>query len=204
MGLDTTQSEARLANLMQERETLQMRAEVLLDAVNQRTGDDKALTEAEQELQLKIRDRVTQIDTEVEVLTKDVISTREAMERANELSKMILAGQDGITHDDDGIVYRDFAAYARDEILTRGSSECQKVVAQLGNDDEVVRARERLAMLKARVNNTLSSNVGGLIPPQHIAQIFQIIDESRPLVAAATKAALERGQLTYPKVTTRP
>ena len=39
--------------------------------------------------------------------------------------------------------------------------------------------------MKRMPANTLSSNVPGLIPAQHIAQIFQMIDTSRPLVASA-------------------
>jgi len=50
----------------------------------------------------------------------------------------------------------------------------------------------------------LSSNVAGLTPPQHIDQIFQVINKSRDLVNAATRADLERGQLTYPQIDTPP
>src|SRR6185503_7291700 len=36
------------------------------------------------------------------------------------------------------------------------------------------------------------------------AQIFQVIDTSRPLVASALRDTLERGQLTYPRVDATP
>lgn len=203
MSLPTTQVEARSANLLKEREALQLRAEVLMEAVNQRQGEDTALTDAENEIIVNIRDRVTQIDAELEVNEKDIVNAREARERANKLHKMFASGNGVLEEEGDDIEYRSFAAYARDEILSRSSSECAKIGAQLGND-EVLKARERIAMLKARVNNTLSSNVGGLTPPQHIDQIFQIIQMARPIVASATKADLQRGTLTYPKVVTRP
>jgi hypothetical protein len=44
----------------------------------------------------------------------------------------------------------------------------------------------------------------GLTPAQHINQIFQVIDTSRPLVASAQRSTLERGQLTYPSISQRP
>jgi hypothetical protein len=46
--------------------------------------------------------------------------------------------------------------------------------------------------------------VSGLIPDQHIAQIYQTINRSRPLVASATNVALNRGALNFPKITQRP
>jgi hypothetical protein len=58
--------------------------------------------------------------------------------------------------------------------------------------------------MKRTPANTLSSNVGGLTPAQHIDQIFQVIQTDRPIVASAQRADLERGQLTYPVVATRP
>ena len=90
------------------------------------------------------------------------------------------------------------AAYARDVILTGTGREAGKIAAQLGDKTEVERAKERLQLLKRTPANTLSSDVPGLIPDQHIAQIFQVIDTSRPIVASAQRASLERGVLTLP------
>ena len=44
----------------------------------------------------------------------------------------------------------------------------------------------------------------GLIPQQHIAEIFQVIDSSRPLVASAQRSTLIRGVLSYPRIDTSP
>ena len=52
--------------------------------------------------------------------------------------------------------------------------------------------------------NTLSGDVPGLIPQQHIAEIFQVIDSSRPLVASAQRSTLIRGVLSYPRIDTSP
>jgi hypothetical protein len=204
VNLQTAALEARARNLAQERENLTLRANVQLEAINARTGDDAAMTDAENGVLTDIRTRCVAIDTELEQLASDIESTRTAETRANELHEILVRGNGAVERQNDELAYPTFAAFARDYILSRESTECAKIAQQLGGE-EVVRARERIDMLKARTPaNTLSSNVGGLTPPQHIAQIFQVIDASRPLVASATKADLVRGQLTYPKVVTRP
>ena len=65
----------------------------------------------------------------------------------------------------------------------------------------VEQAQERLE--RAPVN-TLSSNVPGLVPPRHIAQIMDLINASRPVVNSGRQLALDRGTLTYPKIAQRP
>ncbi len=205
MGAVTTQSEIRLATLLEEREITVQKWESIMGEVNAR--EDTTLSEVEGEHVKMYRERVEAIDAETGSLATDIERTAEAVKNSSRLRRMMAGSEGEVEEGKDGeIVYRTYAAYARDEILTRGatSPECAKIVQQAGGEDAVLRARERLNMLKGRVNNTLSSNVGGLIPPQHISQIFQVIDNSRPLVASATKADLERGTLTYPQVTTRP
>jgi hypothetical protein len=96
------------------------------------------------------------------------------------------------------------AAYARDVLLTSTGRVAAQIQAQYGDKEGIESARERLELVKRVPANTLSSNVAGLIPSQHIAQIFQVIDSSRPIVATALRAPLERGVLTYPVVTTTP
>jgi hypothetical protein len=96
------------------------------------------------------------------------------------------------------------ATYARDVILTRQGTVCSQIAAQYADKTEAEQARERLNLLQRTPANTLSSNVAGLSPAQHIAQIFQVIDSSRPLVASAISADLVRGTLTYPQVDTTP
>ncbi len=201
----TTQSETRLARLLDEREITVQKWDSLMGSVNAR--EDQALNEVESEHVKMYRERVEQIDAETESLATDIERTGEAIKEAARLRRVMAGADSGIETSDDGqVLYRTFAAYARDEILTRGGTmpECAKIANAAGGEDVVLRARERLNQLKGRVSNTLSSNVAGIQNPQHIAQIFQIIDNSRPIVASASRADLERGQLTYPKVTTRP
>ena len=85
------------------------------------------------------------------------------------------------------------AAYARDVILTGNGREAAKIKGILGDKQEIERAEQRLELLKRVPANTLSADVAGLIPQQHIAQIFQVIDASRPIVGSAQRSTLVRG-----------
>jgi hypothetical protein len=85
------------------------------------------------------------------------------------------------------------AAYARDFILTRSSSICSQIQKQAGDTNEIEAARERIKLLKRVPANTLSSNIAGISVAQHIDQIFQVINMSRPIVASATHADLSAG-----------
>lgn len=202
----TTQSELRLATLLDERDIVAGKVEAIMATVNAR--EDATMNTVEEEQIVMYRERARAIDLEAASLAGDIEGTATAVREASRLRRVIANGDGSVEENGDGeVVYRTFATYARDEILTRGDKlpECAKIVQSAGGEDVVLRARERLLQLKARTPaNTLSSNVGGLTPPQHIAQIFQVINKSRPIVASATRADLERGQLTYPKVTTRP
>ncbi len=132
------------------------------------------------------------------------IADDEAREKAEKMSRDIRkAGISEVTGDEDGPIYRSMAEYARDTILTR-QTQTSGMIAALVDKSEIERAAAKLELMKRVPANTLSSNVGGLIPPQHITSIFQVINNSRPLVESAVRSTLERGTLTYPSVDTSP
>ena len=54
------------------------------------------------------------------------------------------------------------------------------------------------------VSQVLTSDIPGIVPTQHIAQIMDTIDASRPLVDASTKSALTSGKIAFPQITERP
>ncbi len=199
--MSASQSELRLARLIDERETATQLHERLLADVESR--DNKVLTDIESTQATAYRERARELDDEIKDLAENVESNNKAIEQ----SKMIrraLVGTAGVDEVDDGIVYRTMAEYARDVILTGQGREAGKIKSILGDKTEVERAEARLQLIKRVPANTLSSNVAGLIPQQHIDQIFQIIDTSRPLVASALRAELVRGTLAYPRVDTKP
>jgi HK97 family phage major capsid protein len=150
------------------------------------------------------RSEAADLEQEIAGLTEDLDRHNRAMENSKQLRRAMIGSTPGVDSDEDGVVYRDMASYARDVILTREGGELGKISAQLGDRQAIEAARARLDLLKRTPANTLSSNVGGLTPQQHIAQIFQVIQTARPIVESAQRAGLERGVLSYPKVTTRP
>jgi hypothetical protein len=199
---ETTQAETRLATLLDERQIITEKWEALNASINSR--DDKSLSETEQEHVLMYRERVTTIDSETTTLSDDIESTRNAIANASKLRRLMAGETEGVEIDGDGIMYRDFASYARDMVLTRGTTQCDKIAQLAGGNEQVLKARERLQLLQRVPANTLSSNVAGLQTPQYLDQIFQIINKNRNLVNSAMRTSLMRGTLTYPKVTTRP
>jgi hypothetical protein len=202
MSASTAQSELRLAGLVDERDQTTKLHEELLARVEQ---NETKLPDEVQKEQLKMyRERATALDEEIGSLSEALEADRRAMETSKAVRRALAGTADGVDVDGDGIVYRSMAAYARDFILTRESQTCSKIASQFGDPLGIQAAKERLQLLKRTPANTLSSNVEGLQPAQHIAQIFQVIDNSRPLVASAQRSTLERGTLTYPKVSQRP
>lgn len=198
----TSQSELRLASLLDEREQTTKLHETVIASVS--ASDDKLPTDSQREQIKAYREKAEALDAEIDELTQAVEANRRAVEASKAIRRVLAGNTDGVEVDGDGIVYRTMAHYARDVILTANGQVCSKIAAQFGSEHEVVAARERLQLAKRTPADTLSSNVAGLQPAQHIAQIFQVIDRSRPLVTAASRTTLERGTLTYPSVDTRP
>jgi HK97 family phage major capsid protein len=195
----STQLATRLQNRIERRDMVQEQHEELL-----RERGDGDLTDADKK-QIEVwRTSISDLDQEIEQLTDDVEAHERAAERSKALVRSRLGTTPGVDEDGDGVIYRDMATYARDVILTRDSQTAGMIQARVGDKREVEAAHARLDLLKRTPANTLSSNVGGLTPQQHIAQIFQVIQTARPIVESAQRAALERGVLSYPKVTTRP
>jgi HK97 family phage major capsid protein len=202
--MNTAQSEVRLKTLVDERELVHQKHEQKLSELASR--DNKDATHDDKELLRGYRERLSDFDTEINEMTTEIERAKLADEQSRSIRRILSDGRAGVDVDGEGVVYRDFNAYAFDYLITRQNiSEVAKITRQWGVDeDEIKSAKERLSLIKRVPTNTLSSNVGGLTPPQHISQIFQVINASRNLVNAATHADLERGTLTYPQVDTKP
>src|SRR4029077_4147607 len=76
--------------------------------------------------------------------------------------------------------------------------------AAAGDKSRALQVREQASERLQRVQNTLTSDVGGLLPPTHPTPIMDIINKSRPVVASARQVPLTSGQFTYPQITQRP
>jgi HK97 family phage major capsid protein len=188
----------RLQSRMDKRDVVAAKRDELL-----REAGDGELSDASKKTVELYREEIQGLDVEIEQLTADAEAADRAEEAAKALKRAQLAqfnGGDG----EDGVVYRSMAEYARDVILSREGQTAAMIRAQFGDKQGIEAAKSRLELLQRTPANTLSSNVAGLIPQQHIAEIFQVINESRPIVNSAQRATLERGVLAYPRVDTKP
>lgn len=198
-----TVQEVRLARLVDERATVTKLHDDLLGS--NESSEDKVLSESETAQIAGYRSKMGELDAQIDELTSTVESTRAAIEASKRVARLMAAGDEALELDaGGGAAYRTFAAYARDYIVTRTTPECSKI-AQLAGGAEAVRlAQERLFAAQRAPANTLTGDIPGLTPDQHIAQIFQTIDAGRPLVNSGTRVGLERGVITFPKITQRP
>ena len=202
--MTTKHSEVTLKRLVDEREAIHRKHEDKLAEVNAR--EDPLPTVDERDLLKRYRDEMAELDTQILEMATAVEADQAAEENSRKIRRAIGESQPGVEIDGDGIVYRDFNTYAFDFFITRQNvPEAVKITRQWGvTTDEIALANQRLELVKRTPANTLSSNVAGLTPAQHIAQIFQVIDNSRPIVQSAQRTGLERGQLTYPSIDTKP
>ena len=182
------------------REQVQQKQEGLLAELDGATPND-----SQKEILAKYRSDLAVLDDEIIVLSEQVEKDRAAAKRSDQIRRDANAARGVADADDDGIVYRSMAVYARDVLLT---SKDRVVRSQVDNSvprDEVQRAEHRLQALERTPATTLTSDIAGLTPPQHIAEIMQVIDTSRPLVeAAGRRATLRQLQVTYPQVDATP
>jgi hypothetical protein len=199
-----SQSELRLTRLSDERAVTQQLHESVLGAAESR--EKKELTESESTQVQMYREKVASLDTEMTELVAAIEADARASEASKQIQKALISREKGVELDADGegIVYRDFYTYGRDMVLTRELAGTSRLAREFASEQEIEAMRQRQQMLKRVPANTLSSDTAGLQPQQHIAQIFQVIDASRPLVASGNRVALIRGSFTFPKITQRP
>jgi hypothetical protein len=200
MGAASGILKTRLERLMDERATVTTLHDDLLTGAEARDGD-KTLTEIESKQLAGYKIRAGELDTEITELGETLKRQEDSARASNEIRAHLAGDAPGVENANGEIKYRSFATYARDVILTRSGPIFEQIVSLAGGDDTRNMARERL--MRAPVH-TLTSDVEGLLPEQHISQIFQVIDDSRPLVASATRVGLTRGRLTFPKIVGRP
>jgi hypothetical protein len=190
-----TPTETRIQRLLDERVTATNLHDGILAAAEAR--DDKDLTDIEQETISRYRQRSVDIDEELKELN-EVLKREESSAAVSRDVRAHLAGNGpGVETVNGETKYRSFAVYARDQIVAK----YPQIATQAGGDTERQAARERLMRAP---QHTTTSDIGGLLPPQHLTQILDVINKSRPVVQASRSVDLERGTLTYPDITQRP
>ena len=188
---------AVLQRLVNEREQVNENIDAVLKAAEEEERDP---SESERELVKRLRARLEEIEPQVdEYLELEEVRGRAKDARAY-LGRPAPAGNDPGPDPQpigtDEPVYRTFAQFARDELICRFDK-----IANRAGPGERERAQERLTRAVA---NTLTADIPGLLPKQHLAQITDVIDRSRPIVAASRMIGLTAGKVTYPKITQRP
>ncbi len=182
--------------------------EKLQDLLSLAEEEGRSLSDFEQEQATKYRSQIGEYEDEILALATDV----ERVNNSKDISKLVRADDEGEggteptrwatpKSEERGPIYRNFAEYAIDVYATRYPLIAERA-APNGNVREFLeQAQERLE--RAPVN-TLSSNVPGLVPPRHIAQIMDLINGARPVANSGRQLDLDRGTLTYPKIAQRP
>jgi hypothetical protein len=175
--------------------------EKLADLLTLAEEEKRPLNEFEQEQATKYRATLVELEEEITILAGDV----ERVEGSKDISELVREDTEDtqrVSVKKGPVVYRTFADFARDELIVRYPAIAEHAAGQHGDVRELRdEAQERL---HRAVEHTLSTDVPGLLPPQHIAQIMDIIDRSRPIVQSARDLNLERGAMTYPKISARP
>lgn len=191
---------AVLQRLVNEREQVNEAIDRVLDHAEEEERDP---SESERDLITRQRQRLAELEPQIgELLDLEEARTQARDARAI-LSRPKPDGNGQPTKPDsapapggDEPVYRTFAQYARDEMIVR----YDKIANRAGPGAKQA-AQERLTRAVA---NTLMADIPGLLPKQHLAQIIDVIDKSRPLVGATRSIGLTSGKVTYPKITQRP
>jgi HK97 family phage major capsid protein len=200
---DLTVIRTRLQRLVDERGRT---AQLIDDLVAAAENDERDLNDSERETLARYRARIPALDTEIDELTDDCernnasATALERLRRAVPASVTLdqpTARPDGNGAGEPEVVYRHFAHWARDALISR----FDQIASRAGGEPVRQAARDRLIRVPA---NTTTAEVAGLLPPTHMSQIMDIISASRPLVESARSVDLVNGKLTYPKITQRP
>lgn len=169
----------------------------VLDQVDSVTTDaeanDRDLSSAELELIARCHSRIeSELDPQIDALEQIERTRAVHVARAPSPVPALIPAAPASEPDQ---IYRSYAEYARDVIISRFDQ-----IAQRSGVPRHV-AAERIERVVA---NTLSADVAGLIPPQYLTTFAQIIDKSRPIVQTARRVSLTSGTLSYPSITQRP
>lgn len=187
---------AVLERLAHEREQTHNMVDALLEGAAEADRDP---TESERELLQRHRSRLAELEVQIDELA----NVEEQRQGARDVSALLrrdnVAPVAPITTDapaQGAPVYRSFGEWARDELIVRFD-----LIARTVGEGAREGAGQRL---QRAVANTLTGDVPGLVPAQHLAQITDVINRSRPIVSNSRQVNLTSGKLTYPKITQRP
>jgi HK97 family phage major capsid protein len=184
-----------LQRLVQEREALLDTSDQILARAAQ---DERDPSESEMDLIKRNRARMDELEPSItELIEHEETRTRGAQVRAS-----LMAGDPDPTPSNpasppEGGPYQTFAQYARDALICR----FDQIGAMVGPE---MRTRAAARLERAAQVHTITSDVPGILPTQHLNEIFQVIDRARPIVQASRTVNLTSGKLTWPSITGKP
>jgi hypothetical protein len=191
---------AVLQRLVDERERETTAVDDILSAV---ADDERDPTESELQLIARKRDRCAELEAMIDPLLREEERRAASADASKFLRpvRAIAAGdpapvQATASRPTGDAVYRTFAQFAFDSMIV----QFPKMAARHGPDVRQ-RAAERL---EAAAANTLLVDIPGILPPQHLQQIFDVINAQRPVVQSGRQITLSAVTATYPKITSRP
>jgi hypothetical protein len=200
--MQPSQTEKTLQVRVDTREQVHQKQEELLRELDGGTPDD-----AQRDTLAKYRSDLAVLDDDIIVLSEQVEKDREAKKRSDGIRRAEQAARGVADIGDEGeVIYRSLGQLAVDQLLTHKNVHARGAAASKGVTSEMIqRAQQRLEAFERTPATTLSSDIAGLTPPQHIAEIFQVINADRPLVeAAGVKRNLTNLVYTYPQVDASP
>jgi HK97 family phage major capsid protein len=187
-----TPTKVRLERCVDERATVTRLHEDLIGQIEAR--DEHQPTDVEDKTLKGYREKAVELDQEIEELHKTLEREEESVAMSRKVRAHLAGRQGGVEVENGETKYRSFAVYARDQLITKWP----QIATLAGGNEAVQAARERLMRAP---EHTLSADVAGLLPAQHIAQIMDVIDKSRPtVVSAGRRVSLEKGVVTYPRI----
>jgi HK97 family phage major capsid protein len=188
-----------LARLVDERDDLHRTIDNVLDAVQ---ADERDPTDSERELIGRHRSRLSTLEPQI----VELVELEEQRGAARDARAVLEPGGPRTTGGSSvnptapagagPPVYRSFGEFARDELIAR-----YNLISKAAGPGSREAAVERLTRA---VVNTITSDIPGALPPQHMAQILDVIVSSRPMISASRNVPLSSGKLTYPRITQRP
>lgn len=182
---------AVLTRLYEDRDTQLAAVDTIVDRAE---SEDRDLSGSDQELIGRHHARIGELDPQIDQLEQ----IERARQAHTERMPVPVRGLPSAAPDVPAPgSYATFAQYARDVLITRFDA-----IAQRAGGSPVRQAAEE--RISRAVANTLSTDVAGLVPPQYLTQIAQVILRVRPIVETARRVGLTSGQLMYPSITQRP
>ena len=188
---------AVLQRLVEERQRVHEDLDRVMEGA---ASEDRDPSESETDLLKRHRARLEELEPQIEELLRTEETRQSAADARKFLTRTapakVESGEPPADPANDEVVYRSFGQFARDEIITRFP-----VIAARAGQGEVDRAKDRL---ERAVAHTLTADIPGLLPSQHMAELIGVINKTRPVVAASRTMALNAGTVTYPEITGRP